>query len=292
MMYGFWGEAHTGTYRSSYTDKALAESIFLNFARQQLDCWKHTRIAVNLQPDISRVGNDTVQRLMIDAGEWIRTDSIILDEPQQIELINSRPADCAVIIEDGWRRDHLTDVAYLNIPDFAHSGVDYLENAMLHALDAGANYWALWLEADNIERYFAQNPTGLDAMRQRLGYRLRPSWVWQRKRQGATELVVAITNNGVAGVPGQLSLLLYAKDGTLLSGGMLDGGQPHAGRLRLASLMLPEGFTGNEVFIRAELLAKGVAHPITWACAQGTDEKGGVPIRLLPEDAAVWRKDI
>jgi hypothetical protein len=116
--------------------------------------------------------------------------------------------------------------------------------------------------------------------------------VWQRKRQGSTELVVGVTNNGVAGVPGQLSLLLYSADGKLLDSGLLDAGQPHAGKIRMASLMLPEGFVGSEVFIRAEITTKGVTRPVNWACAQPVDEQGGIPIRLLANDADVWRKDI
>ena len=54
-------------------------------------------------------------------------------------------------------------------------------------------------------------------------------------------------------MPGQLYLLLYAADGSLLDSGMLDAGQPYAGRLRMASLMLPEGFSGDEVFLCAKL---------------------------------------
>lgn len=292
MMYGFWGEGHTGTYQSSYTDRDLAERTFLRFARKQQECWRHTPLAVNMQTDISRVGNDAVQELLLDSGEWLRTDSIILDEPQQLERIDSRPAHCAAVIEDGWRRDHGTDPDYLNIPAFAHAAVDYLENAMLHALDAGANYWALWLEADSIERYFRHNPAGLAGMEEKLGYRLRPAWVWQRKRNGGTELVVDLANTGTSGMPGQVLLRVCDAAGTVLDSGLVDAGHPHAGKLRLASLTLPQGFAGSEVSLRAELVTKGVARPLRWACAQPADRFGGITVRLLAEDAKVWRKDI
>jgi hypothetical protein len=292
MMYGFWGEGHTGTYGSAYSDGALAERTFVKMAEMQLERWRRTPLAVNMQPDISRVGNDAVQALALDAGEWMRTDSIILDEPQQLERIGGRPPSAAAVVEDGWRRDYGTDAEYLRIPEFAHAGADYLENAMRHALDAGANYWALWLEADNVERYFERNPAAYDALRRSLGYRVRPAWVWQRKRRGGAELVVGVANHGVAGVPGRLKLILYDGAGTALDCGLLEAGQPAAGRLCLASLTLPEGFSEDLVYLRAELVTKGVARPVAWACAEPADGRGGAPVRLLPGDSPLWRKDI
>ena len=292
MMYGFWGEGHTGGFRSAYAGRALAEQTFLGFTREQLACWKRTPVAVNMQPDISGVGNDAVQKLALEAGEWMRTDSIILDEAQQIERIGARRPDCAVIIEDGAHRDHLTGSEYLNIPQYAHAGVDYRENAMHHALDAGANYWALWLEADNVERYFQYNPTGLKAMGRRLGYRMRPSWVWQRKRGDTMELAVGVVNSGVAGVPGQLRLIACAPNGMVLDCGFMAAGQPAAGRLSIAALMLPKDYTGDTVQLRAELVTKGITRPLSWACAQSADGTGGVPVRLLGRDSELWRKDV
>ena len=42
-------------------------------------------LAVNTEPDISNVGNRQVQDLAVRSGCWLRSDSLIMDEPIQIE---------------------------------------------------------------------------------------------------------------------------------------------------------------------------------------------------------------
>ena len=42
------------------------------------------------------------------------------------------------------------------------AGVNLRENAMLHVLDLGANYWSLWTEAENLEQYNARFPEGFE----------------------------------------------------------------------------------------------------------------------------------
>ena len=109
------------------------------------------------------------------------------------------------------------------------AGVDVIEHTMLHALDVGANYWSLWTEAANVARYRERRPAAFEALERRLGYRVRPSWVWQRKRAGTDELVVAFANDGVASVPGVLRVLAETRDGKALAGGGLDAGHPLRG---------------------------------------------------------------
>src|SRR5438093_1184407 len=91
MMYGFWGEGHTSDLPSPFPDPALAERTFLDMTRLQLETWRRTPLAVNTQPDISRVGNDAVLDLAVRGGCWLRSDSVILDEPIQIEELAHRP---------------------------------------------------------------------------------------------------------------------------------------------------------------------------------------------------------
>ena len=118
--------------------------------------------------------------------------------------------------------------------------VNDLENYMLHVLDLRANYWSLWTEARNLARYNEMYPRGFELLRTNLGYRLRPAWVWQRKRHGTFELIVAVSNRGVASVPGVLWLQLESPDGRLKLRGSLDAGQPHGGGTRQASLVTAE----------------------------------------------------
>jgi hypothetical protein len=289
MMYGFWGEGHTSDYTSPFPDHATAERTFVDMTRFQLETWKRVPLVVNTQPDISNVGNHEVQDLAVRGGAWLRSDSIILDEPVQIEALANRPPWLAVVMEDGYHRHYRTDV-----PRFATdaAGVNVIEKTILHALDVGANYWSLWTEADNLARYHERHPEGLGALQQRIGYRVRPSWVWQRKRQGTAELVVAFVNDGVAGVPGVLRAFVESRDGTVRVGGGLDAGQPLGGRLRQASFLLPPGLEGQELLLRAELETNGVRRGVRWACAQPLNDDGSLTIRLVRNDDSRWRKGV
>jgi hypothetical protein len=120
----------------------------------------------------------------------------------------------------------------------------YRECDVFHALDIGTNYFALWTEPDNIRRYYEKYPDSLRAMEQRLGYRVRPSLVWQRKRYDTMELIVGIVNDGVAGVPGVLGVYAETSGGRVKVGGNFDPGQPYAGHMRQCSLILPRGMDG------------------------------------------------
>ena len=95
-------------------------------------------------------------------------------------------------------------------------------------------------------------------MEQRLGYRVRPSFNWQRERYGTMELILGIANDGVAGVPGVLGIYAESLDGKVKVGGNLDAEEPRAGQIRQASLILPKGMDGQQIVLRAELEVKGV----------------------------------
>jgi hypothetical protein len=289
MMYGFWGEGHTSDYPSPFPDRLTAERTFVAMTEHQLETWKRAPLAVNTQPDISATGNHAVQDLAVRAGAWLRSDSIILDEPIQIEMLANRPPWLAVIMEDGYHRHYRTDR-----PEFKRDagGVSVIDTALLHTLDLGGNYWSLWTEAGNLARYAEAHPEGLAALRRRIGYRVRPSWIWQRKRDGTAELILAVANDGVAGVPGVLRVFVDTRDGKVRVGGGLDAGHPHGGRLRQASFLLPPGLDGQEVVLRAEIETNGVRRPVRWACAQPTNEDGSLTVRLKPHGDKGWRKGI
>jgi hypothetical protein len=163
---------------------------------------------------------------------------------------------------------------------------------MLHLLDIKGNYWGLWTESENLRRYNEMFPRGFERLRTGLGYRLRPSWVWQRKRFGTSELIVNVSNRGVAGVPGVLWLRLVSPDGTLRLEGALDPGHPHGGGLRQASFVLPQGYVG-QVHLSAQLeIRPGVLKPIAWACEQPLNPDGSITIELKTMDDRGWRKSI
>jgi hypothetical protein len=321
MMYGFWGEGHTNDIPSPFPDYLTAEKTFVYMTQLQLDAWKRTPLAVNTQPDISKVGNRQVQDMVVRAGGWLRSDSLIMDEPIQIEELGHRPAWLATVIEDGGNRHYVlpeyqaeeqacfrklpaTALSFMGNDDEAQSSDDYphrsggpmdrpyREVAGFHALDIGTNYFALWTEADNVRRYYQKYPQSLQALEQRLGYRVRPSWIWQRKRYGTMELILGIANDGVAGVPGILGVYAESLDGRVKLGGSLDPGQPLAGQVRQASIILPQGMDGQQIRLRAEIEVKGVRRPVRWACHQPTNPDGSLTIRLKKGSDANWRKGV
>ncbi|HCC58844.1 MAG TPA: hypothetical protein DEQ47_16610 [Solibacterales bacterium] len=281
MQYGFWGEGHTSDFPNPFPDSATARRTMAAMTEQQLGRWKRTPLAVNTQPDISRVGNDQVIGRAMRAGAWMRSDSIVVEEPQQIDLLANRPPWAAAVLEDGYFRQY--DVTHLERDS---AGVNVLENYMLHVLDLGANYWSLWTEAGNLARYNERYPRGFQELRARMGYRVRPAWVWQRKRASQSEVIVAVANRGVAGVPGVLWLTLQSLDGKFKMRGALDAGQPHAGGIRCGAFSLPKEFTGR-VRLRAELeIRPGNVRPVAWACEQQAE------FDVKPWDDRGWRKGV
>jgi hypothetical protein len=292
MQYGFWGEGHTSDYPNPFPDYVTAQKTFVSMTARQLDTWKKTPVAVNTQPDISSVGNRTIIDMAMRAGAWLRSDSIIVEEPIQIDQIANRPPWLAAILEDGYFRQYdapklQQDAAGINVP-----GINVIENYMLHVLDVKGNYWSLWTEAENLKHYNETYPRGFERLRANLGYRLRPAWVWQRKRYGTFELIVCVANRGVAGVPGVLWLQLESPDGKLVMHGALDRGHPHGGGIRQASFLLPNGYNGK-VHLSVQLeIRPGVKRPVAWACEQTVNSDGSITIDLKDEKDHGWRKGV
>jgi hypothetical protein len=259
----------------------------MQMTARQLAAWKRTPVAVNTQPDISNVGNRAVIEMAKQAGAWLRSDSIIVEEPVQIEELATRPPALAAILEDGGLRRY--DISQIKVDS---AGVNAMENYMLHVLDIRANYWGLWTESANLRQYDQKYPRGFARLRAALGYRIRPAWVWQRKRKGTFELIVGIANRGVAGVPGILWVQIHSAETGWKMRGTLDAGHPTGGGIRLCSFILPAELTGK-VQISAELeIRPGVLRPVAWSCEQELDPNGSVTVQIQPADAPGWRKGV
>jgi hypothetical protein len=287
MQYGFWGEGHTSSLPSPFPDYSSAERTLVEMSSEQLDAWQKTPLAVNTQPDISHVGNRRIIDMAMRAGAWQRSDSIFLEEPIQIDQIANRPSWLGAILEDGDLRQY--EVAKLT-PDSA--GVNPMENRMLHALDLRANFWALWTESDNLKRYNEQYPRGFERLRANLGYRVRPAWVWQRKRYRTFELIVSIANRGVAAVPGVLWLTAQSPESGWKLRGSLDPGQPNGGGNRECSFLLPSAYVGK-VNLSAQIeIRPGMFKPVAWACEQPVNSDGSVSVDLKGANDPAWRKGV
>jgi hypothetical protein len=88
-MYGFWGEGHTWPLEKiPYPDYITAENTFVRMFQKQAARWRKTPLATNTQPDFSKVGNSELVDRTIRSFNWLRTDTIFI-ENEQIEALST-----------------------------------------------------------------------------------------------------------------------------------------------------------------------------------------------------------
>ena len=234
-----------------------------------------TDLVTNTQPDFSKVGNTELVDRTIRSHNWLRTDTIFI-ENEQIEALSNRPPWTGASIEVG-----MSDGAPNNL--HLDEGIPYTDNVVHHAQDAGATYFSLWnwhrILADRISHYYAQYPHALDGLARVIGYRVRPSWIWTYSDRGASGLILGLVNDGIAGVPGVLRISLMDADDKLVSTGCLDAGYPLPGRVRQAQLPLPRGVKWQGLRVKAEIEVKAQRHPVRWACKQTLNADGSLTLR-------------
>lgn len=275
-MYGFWGEGHTWPLeKNPYPDYVTAENTFVQMFEEQLARWKRTPLVTNTQPDFSKVGNSELVDRTVRSGNWLRTDTIFI-ENEQIEALSNRPPWIAAAIEVG-----ISDGSEKSLrPD---EGVTYSDNVISHAQDVGANYFSLWnwhrISAAGLKQYYAAYPRALDRLARKIGYRVRPSWIWMVEERGAPGLIIGFANDGIAGVPGVLRISVIGQSGETLNEGSLDPGYPFPGKIRQALFVLPKGTDWKGLRLKAALEVKGQRHPVRWSCHQKLNEDGSLTLR-------------
>ena len=275
-MYGFWGEGHTWPLeKNPYPDYTTAENTFVKMYDWQNAHWKKTPLLTNTQPDFSKVGNSELVDRTVRSGNWLRTDTIFI-ENEQIEELSNRPAWTAACVEVG-----ISDNSPKSLR--VDEGVTYSDNVVWHAHDVGANYFSLWnwhrISAAGLEAYYAAHPTALDSLAKSMGYRVRPSWIWTYEERGEPGLIIGFVNDGIAGVPGVLRVTIASESGQVLCTGSLDAGYPLPGRVRQAQFPLPKGTDWKGLRLKAELEVKGQRYPVRWACQQKLNADGSLTLR-------------
>ncbi len=238
FLYGFWGEGHTWPFiNTPFPDYQTAERTWVNMLEVQLEHFTKTPLMTNTQPDYSRVGNSEVLDRTVRSNNWIRSDTIFI-ENEQIETISNRPPWIAAAIEAG-----ISSKA----PDILamQEGISPSDNIIIHVMDVGANYWSLWnfhdISAKNLMSYYQAFPTWFDRINRRIGYRVRPSMIWSYEDDSSLGLIVGFANDGIAGVPGVLRVTVESEDGKPLRSGCLDPGYPLPGKVHQAQFVLPRG---------------------------------------------------
>jgi hypothetical protein len=276
FMYGFWGEGHTWPFTNNpFPDYATAERTWIRMFETQLKHWTKTPLVTNTQPDFSLVGNSELVDRTIRSHNWLRTDTIFI-ENMQIESISNRPPWIGGVLECA-----MSDGS----PDSlrAVDGIPYTDQVIAHVMDVGANYWSLWnfhkISAAGIMNYYRQYPDAIGAINRRIGYAVRPSFIWHYDSDGNAGLIVGFANDGIAGVPGILRAFVESEDGTVKVGGGLDPGYPVPGKVRQAQFVLAKGTQWEGLRLRGELEVKGVRYPLRWACHEKTNPDGTLTLR-------------
>ena len=276
FMYGFWGEGHTWPFSNNpFPDYLTAERTWVDMLQVQLEAFTKTPLLTNTQPDFSRVGNSEVLDRSVRSYNWIRSDTIFI-ENEQIEALSNRPPWIAALLEQGLPGKPPD-------PHAGFEGVSPAENMIAHVMDIGANYWSLWnfhqISAQNLASYYQAYPAWFDRINRRIGYRVRPSFLWSFEDDGYVGLIIGFANDGIAGVPGVLRVTLESQDGKPLRSGCLDPGYPLPGKIRQALLVLPKGTKWQGLKLRAEIEVKGMRYPVTWACHQRLNDDGSLTLR-------------
>jgi hypothetical protein len=275
MMYGFWGEAHTWPFEgNNFPSNVIAEQTWMKMFETQREFWTKTPLVTNTEPDFSWVGNSDLLDRTIRTHNWIRTDTIFI-ENTQIEALSNRPAWTAAICEVGMTTGDPKQVRM-------DEGITYNEKITSHVLDVGANYWSVWNwhneSAKNVLSFYEKYPEPIDDIARHIGYRVYPSFIWKFEREGTPGLVVGLANKGVAGVPGVLRLTVFSDDSKVSVSGCIDPGYPKPVGIRQAMLMLPPGTDWKGLKLKAELEVKGVRYPMKWACHQRTNPDGSLTL--------------
>jgi hypothetical protein len=280
-MYGFWGEGHTWPFeekRNPFPDYATAAATWGRMFDKQLEHWQKTPLTTNTQPDFSRVGNFELLERTVRSHNWLRTDTIFI-ENEQIEALSNRPPWCGVTVEVP-NSDGSPGSLHLN------EGVTLTDNVIGHVRDVGACYFSLWnwhrIRADRLKNYYEQYPDAIDGLARSIGYRVRPSWIWTYDAGADAGLILGMVNDGIAGVPGVLRISILDAAGRVLASGGLDAGYPQPHRVRQARFPLPRGTDWKGLRVKGEIEVKGRRYPVRWACKQSLNADGTLTLRPTP----------
>ena len=86
MMYGFWGEGHTWPFEGNiFPSDVVAEQTWMKMFETQLEIWTKIPLVTNTQPDFGHVGNADLLDQTIRSHNWIRTDTIFIENTRGLK---------------------------------------------------------------------------------------------------------------------------------------------------------------------------------------------------------------
>ena len=119
----------------------------------------------------------------------------------------------------------------------------------------------------------------IDTIARRIGYRVRPSFIWRYERARAEWTRHRIRQRRHRGRAGRAARRSHEAGGPLLAGGGLDPGYPLPGKIRQARFPLPAGTDWKGLRLKAELEVKGIRYPVRWACRQALEADYSLKLR-------------
>src|SRR5437763_16364475 len=98
--------------------------------------------------------------------------------------------------------------------------------------------------------YYQAYPAAFDRINRRIGYRVRPSFIWSYKDGSYLGLIAGFANDGIAGMPGVLGVTVDSEDGEGLTSGCLDAGYALHRQLRQAGCVVRNAREWQELKLR------------------------------------------
>jgi hypothetical protein len=278
-MYGFWGEGHNWPiHKISFPDHVIAEKTFKSMFRLQLKHWDKVPLLTNTEPDFNHIGNDALVRETLRTNNWLRSDTIFIAN-QQIEELSNRPPWIGSVSEVGMSDGKAKDVHIYN-------GQTQTANEIRHVMDIDSNYYSLWnwhnISAEGILRYYEKYPDAINDIAKKIGYRIRPSFIWHTEKEGHPGLIFGLVNDGLSGVPGVVKLTLKTERGKIVESGYVDPGYPTPAGVRQVLMVLPKGMSWKGLRLYAGLNVKGQLYPIEWASRQKPNKDGSLTLKPTP----------
>lgn len=268
--YGLWGEGHhgceirPGVYEDLEMDPPdRTEQVIDALIQGHRKAFPHTPAVLNLAMAAHAPVREAIQE-----GCWVRRDSYYRwFEANEAEAGLLRRGDAAMIFETVMPGLNLEDE---EDPAFRKSSFD-LPRRMC---EYGANYGIVGFNPKNTLYAAHMMPQLFDAFIEKVGYRIRPSIVWEVKHEdGQRTLALGMVNDGCANPPGEVIFALRAegKESTAtVNGGTLSG------RMKIIEIPLPEG-NARQVELSASLDIQGKVRPVRFAADTG---EGKAPFTL------------
>ena len=278
FMYGFWGEGHTWPFANNpFPDYQTAERTWMHMMEVQIENFKKTPLLTNTQPDFSRVGNSEMLDRSVRSNNWIRSDTIFI-ENEQIEALSNRPPWIAALARTR-AAGQTARCVRVDRRHFARGKYDFARHRHRRELlgRCGISIRSTRRICRPTIRLIPRRSiasTGASAIA--CGRRLSGA----TRTPGISDLIIGFANDGIAGVPGVLRVTVESKDGKVLQSGCLDPGYPLPGKIRQAQLVLAARHASSKgLKLRAEIEVKGMRYPVRWACHQKLNDDGSLTLR-------------